>query len=257
MNTPANPTVPTWSQQAPTTPGHYWYWDGKEGNTPTPFPLGDTQQAPVGWWSAMLPPKPPAPYIGAQTEVLRTALVDVCRQKLIYEGIETNAWLVDGVLLAIQRLLFEEIRAYFQETTAPLVDVRVLSSKTLMDTLMYEQFISVRCAAVLHQHDGSFDFSEVVRIDPAIVWKEGEPRPAAWIVQPINSLGLGVIENRAKPNAKDRQGSLPSLMALLRDQSTPFSQSHPTPDLQGIHTVLATYPELAWPELPQATKDSE
>lgn len=59
MNTPANPTVPIWSQATPTQLGHYWYWDGKKGNAPVPFLLTDELHIPLGWWSAMTAPSVP------------------------------------------------------------------------------------------------------------------------------------------------------------------------------------------------------
>ncbi len=280
MNTPTDFSTATliWSQSTPTQPGYYWYWDGKEGNAPTPFQIVDLRQAPAGWWADMLTPKKPnsvsvetplpatatatatllsSPDMpGISSEILCTALIEVCRHQLTYEGVRTNAWLVNDVLLTAQQWLFAEIRTYFEDNTDLLVDGRAFNSKTMMDRLRDEQLISERCAAVMNQHEGNFQFSEVIRINPEIIWGESEPRPMSWLTKPFDCMGLRVVESRANRNTKGRRSSLPLLMALLPDQATRPSQVHSAQGLPGFHGVLATYPELAWPELSQAARST-
>ncbi len=187
MNTPIEltPIAPTWSQTTPSLPGHYWFWNGKQGMPAQLFTLDDVRQAPSGWWLEAT--TPPAPQSAVEqvagsfsVELLREALALAVRHTIENDPLETRkAWLTEHHVWALYPALYRDI-------TRALSDLDPSSQVPDMNDLirqLAQSSLIARPRAVAVRETGSTSFSHLnlaIEIAPEHVWSDGERRPPLW-----------------------------------------------------------------------------
>jgi len=176
------------------------------------------------------------------------AIQHFCRHERVYDGSAANAWLLDDCLLIPHAALILGVIEYVLNSREDIPYGR-LRPRGVAQRLEQEGLISHRCAAVLHWQARGYRFSTVVRINPDQIWPEKQSRPEAFVTGPVDALELGVIEILAHPHARRQRPSPVRLATLVRASITiPAEPAHPIASPPALHAVLATYPELAYPE---------